>query len=161
MSQTQDKARSDELPESAETPRPPADGGTLDGKATALAIAGAALDKKALQIEVIDLRGIVDYADYVVVASGRSDRQVSAIAKGIEDDLKREHGVRCLGVEGLPQGRWVLMDYSDVIVHVFHQDTRGYYDLESLWIDAARVDLALPGREDELAEANRPYHFDE
>ncbi|MEM1418176.1 MAG: ribosome silencing factor [Myxococcota bacterium] len=147
----------------AATPRPSATDGapTLDGKATALAVAEAALDKKAQQIEVIDLRGIVDYADFVVVASGRSDRQVAAIAKGIEDDLKAQHGIRCLGVEGLPQGRWVLMDFSDVIVHVFHQDTRGYYDLESLWIDAARVDLEIPGREQEIAEANREYAFDD
>ena len=110
-------------------------------RSLALGIAEAGLEKKALHAEVIDLQGKVDYADFVVVMSGRSTRQVAAIAKGIEADLKQKFGRRCLGVEGLPQGSWVLMDFSDVIVHIFHEDTRGYYDLESLWIDAARVDI--------------------
>jgi ribosome-associated protein len=108
-------------------------------KELALAIAEAALDKKALNVEIIDVAGKVDYADFVIVMSGRSDRQVSAIARGVEEHLEKNLGVRCLGIEGLPQGTWVLMDFGEAIVHVFHQDTRGYYDLESLWIDAARV----------------------
>ncbi len=112
-----------------------------DGRAIALAVADAGLEKKALNVEIIDVTGKVDYADFVVVMSGRSDRQVAAIARGVEDALKQQHGVRCLGVEGLPQGSWVLMDFSDVVVHVFHEDTRGYYDLESLWIDAARIEV--------------------
>lgn len=114
---------------------------SVEGQALALAIAGAGLDKKAVNVEIIDVTGKVDYADYVVVMSGRSDRQVNAIARGIEEDLKKAHGVMALGVEGLPQGTWVLMDFGEVVVHVFHQDTRGYYDLESLWIDAARVNF--------------------
>jgi ribosome-associated protein len=105
----------------------------------AMSIAEVALDNKALNVEIIDVRGKVDYSDYVVVMSGRSDRQVNALGRNIEDDLKEKHGARCLGVEGMPQGTWLLMDYGDVIVHVFHEDTRGYYDLETLWIDAARV----------------------
>lgn len=105
----------------------------------ALAIAEAGLEKKALNVEIIDVRGKVDYADYVVVMSGRSDRQVNAIAKGVQQHLKQKEKTDCIGVEGLPQGNWVLMDFGDVVVHVFHQDTRGYYDLEGLWIDAARV----------------------
>jgi len=107
----------------------------------ALAVAEAALDKKAINVEIIDVTGKVDYADYVIVMSGRSDRQVNALARGIEQQLKQKKGIHCLGVEGLPQGSWVLMDFGDVVVHIFHEDTRGYYDLESLWIDAARVDL--------------------
>ena len=106
---------------------------------TALAVASAGLDKKALNVEIIDVRGRVDYADYVVVMSGTSDRQVSALAKFIEDDVQRKDKTRCLGVEGLPQGSWVLMDFGDVIVHIFHEDVRGYYDLETLWVDAARI----------------------
>jgi len=113
--------------------------GDDSARETALHIASAALDKKALNVEIIDVRGKVDYADYVVVMSGRSDRQVGAIAKGIQTDLKQKYGVACLGVEGLPQGSWALMDFGDVIVHIFHRDTRGYYDLEALWMDAARV----------------------
>jgi len=115
-----------------------------DGEArrVALAIADEGLDKKAQNVEIIDVHGMVDYADYVVVMSGRSDRQVNAIARGIEQGLQQKSVARCLGVEGLPQGNWVLMDFGDVVVHIFHQDTRGYYDLESLWIDAARVSPA-------------------
>ncbi len=105
---------------------------------TALAVASAALDNKALNVEIIDVRGKVDYADYVVIMSGRSDRHVAALARNIEDAL-RTIGQRCLGVEGLPKASWLLLDFGDVIVHVFHHDMRGYYDLERLWIDAARV----------------------
>lgn len=114
------------------------------GEQLALAVAEAALDKKAIRIEIMDVRGKVDYTDYVVVMSGRSDRQVNAIARGMEEELKHKHGVRCVGVEGLPQGSWVLLDFGDVVAHVFHQDTRGFYDLESLFIDATRVDFDNP-----------------
>jgi ribosome-associated protein len=111
------------------------------GRELALKVAEAALDKKAARIEIIDVRGKVDYTDYVIVMSGRSDRQVAAIARGIEEDLKHKYGSRCSGVEGLPQGNWVLLDFGDVVVHIFHQDTRGYYDLEALWLDADRVEF--------------------
>lgn len=114
--------------------------GTPDSKLLALAVAGAALEHKALNVEIIDVRGKVDYSDYVVIMSGRSDRQVAALARNIEATLQ-EQGQRCLGVEGLPHASWLLMDYADVIVHIFHEDTRGYYDLETLWIDAARVSV--------------------
>ena len=123
------------------TPRAARQKGAPEAQQVALWIASAALDKKAQDVEILDVRGKVDYADFVVIASGRSDRQVGAIARGIEETLKHEHEQRCFGVEGLTQGQWVLMDFGDVIVHVFHQDTRGYYDLEALWMDAARVDV--------------------
>ena len=104
----------------------------------AVAIAEAGLDRKALHVEIIDVRGKVDYADYVVIMSGRSDRHVASLARHIEEALHAV-GQRCLGVEGMPKASWLLLDFGDVIVHVFHQDMRGYYDLERLWIDAARV----------------------
>ena len=113
-------------------------GGKDDARVSALAIASAALEHKALNVQIIDVRGKVDYADYVVIMSGRSDRQVAALARNIQDTLDKR-GMRCLGVEGLPHASWLLMDYADVIVHIFHEDMRGYYDLEHLWIDAARV----------------------
>ena len=131
-----------ELPAPTRTKkRPPKKVATKDDPArkVALAIAEAGLDKKALHVEIIDVRGKVDYADYVVVMSGRSDQQVGALARSIEEDVQRKEKVRCLGIEGLPQGSWVLMDFGDVVVHIFHEDTRGYYDLEALWVDAARV----------------------
>lgn len=118
------------------TPRPTK--GKLEPRKVAMAAAEAGLDKKAVGVVVIDVEGKVDYADFVVVMGGRSDRQVSAICKGIEADLRDKHGVKCLAVEGLPQGRWALLDFGDVIVHVFHEDVRGYYDLETLWMDAAK-----------------------
>ncbi|MEM9193021.1 MAG: ribosome silencing factor [Myxococcota bacterium] len=116
-------------------------GQRIGGKDLAFAIAEAGLEKKALEVEIIDVQGKVDYADFVVCMSGRSDRQVSAIARGIEQSLKQEHSVRCLGIEGMPQGTWVLMDFGEAVVHIFHEDTRVYYDLESLWIDAERIQV--------------------
>jgi ribosome-associated protein len=106
----------------------------------ALAIAQAGLDKKALEVEIIDVTGKVDYADYVIVMSATSDRQAGAIARNI-DAVLAEAGHRASSIEGISQGAWVLMDYGDVIVHIFHQDTRGYYDLEALWSDAERVEV--------------------
>ncbi len=116
-----------------------------DPRAVALWAVEAALEKKAVHTEIIDVRGKVDYTDYVVIMSGQSDRQCQAIARGIEEDLARKHKVKCLAVEGLAQATWVLMDFNDVIIHIFHESTRAYYDLESLWMDAERVSSdALP-----------------
>jgi ribosome-associated protein len=115
-------------------------------RSLAVAIAEVGLEYKALNVEIIDVRGKVDYSDYVVVMSGRSDRQVNALGRHIEEDLQRLHKARCLGVEGMPSGTWLLMDYGDVVVHIFHEDTRGYYDLETLWIDAARVATGSAGQ---------------
>ena len=108
-------------------------------KDLALAIADIGLDKKALNVEIIDVGDKSDYADYVVVMSGRSDRQVRAIADHLLREMSQEHGARCMGVEGLPHGFWVLMDYGDIIVHVFYEETRNFYDLEGLWLDAKRI----------------------
>jgi len=123
------------------TPSPTSSDEPVVGRELALKVAEAGLDKKASHIEIIDVRDKVDYTDYVVVMSGRSDRQVTAIARGIEEDLKLKYGALCSGVEGLPHGNWVLLDFGDVVVHIFHQDTRGYYDIEGLWLDADRVEF--------------------
>ncbi len=101
-------------------------------------IAAAGLDKKAERIEIIDIGEKVDYADFLVLMSGRSDRQVRAVADGVTEML-REKGHRPGSVEGMQQGQWVLVDYTDVIVHVFVDEARRYYDLEGLWMDATRV----------------------
>jgi len=106
----------------------------------AMSIAQAGLDKKALDVEIIDVTGKVDYADFVVVMSATSDRQAGAIAKNI-DTVLSQAGHPAQSIEGLTQGAWVLMDFGDVVVHIFHQDTRGYYDLEALWSDAERVEV--------------------
>lgn len=110
-----------------------------ESKRIALAVARAALDKKAERIEIVDIGEKVDYADYLVVMTGRSDRQVKAIANAIEEALEKQRGLRVMGREGLSQGHWVLLDYGDVIVHVFLDEARKFYDLEGLWLDAPRV----------------------
>jgi len=112
----------------------------LDAKELALKIASAALDKQALTIEIIDVGTKVDYASYIVICSGRSERQVDAIATAVETGLKQQK-IYPLGVEGREANQWVLMDYGDVVFHIFEDHTRGFYDLDGLWIDAARVPL--------------------
>jgi ribosome-associated protein len=114
-----------------------------DARALAILIATAALEKKAISVEVLDVAGKVDYADFLVLMTGRSDRQVQAIAQGIEEAL-RLHGRRAQSVEGLPHANWVLMDYSDVVVHVFQDQARSANDLEGLWMDARRIPVPLP-----------------
>jgi ribosome-associated protein len=97
-----------------------------------------AAEKKAVDVVALDLRGVIDYTDFFVVCSGTSDRQVKAIADGILYGLKERDGVRPARVEGLAQARWVLMDYLDVIVHVFIPEVREYYALERLWGEVPR-----------------------
>jgi ribosome-associated protein len=110
-------------------------------------IAAAGLDKKAERIEILDIGEKVDYADFLVLMSGRSDRQVRSVADGVTEALK-EKGHRPGSIEGMQQGQWVLVDYSDVIVHVFVDEARRYYDLEGLWMDATRVPFEGGGRAD-------------
>ena len=97
-------------------------------------IVGYAADKKALDIVELDLRGVVGYTDYfVIICTGRTDRQTKAIHDGILEGLKKEHRVLPRRVEGVAEARWILMDYLDVVVHVFTPETREFYGLERLW----------------------------
>ena len=118
-------------------------GGTIAAHERALAIARAADARKAEDIVLLDLTGKVSYCDSFLLCSASNRRQVRAIAEGIVRDM-REAGVRVVGVEGLEASRWVLIDFGDVIVHVFEAPLRDFYDLEGLWSDAPRVPLALP-----------------
>jgi ribosome-associated protein len=102
----------------------------------AAAIAEYASDRKALDIVQIDLREIVGYTDYLVICTGRTDRQTKAIHDAVHQGMKSEHHLLPRRVEGLSQARWILMDYLDVIVHVFTPETRAYYRLEQLWGEA-------------------------
>jgi ribosome-associated protein len=97
------------------------------------AIAEQASDKKARDIVVLDLRGVLGYTDLFVICTGNTDRQAKAIHDGIHQALKAEHGLLPRRVEGLTEARWVLMDYLDVVVHIFTPETREYYRLEQLW----------------------------
>jgi ribosome-associated protein len=103
----------------------------------------AALAKKAVDPVLIDVCGRASYADFIAVVSGRSDRQVDAIADGVCEAMA-ERGRRPIGREGARNGRWVLIDFGDVVVHVFYHPLREVFDIESLWIDAPRVKLQIP-----------------
>ena len=115
-----------------------------EGREIAIAVAVAGLEKKAVGLEILDVSGKVDYADFLVLMTGRSDRQVAALSQGIEDALGKL-GKRALSVEGMPSARWVLMDFGDVVVHVFQEDARDLYDLEGLWMDARRIPVPIEG----------------
>lgn len=99
----------------------------------------AVLGKKAINPVILDVRGLTSIADVFIICSGRSNRQVTAIAEYIQLDLKKEHGIKPLSIEGLKEGHWVLIDYGHVIIHVFYEPVRNFYDLEGLWIDAKRI----------------------
>lgn len=113
------------------------------GLAEALRALALALDKKALEPVLLDVRGLCTYASFQLVVSGRSDRQVDAIAEGILVGMKAD-GFPPLSTEGKRSGQWALLDFGDVIVHVFHHPAREHYDLEGLWIDAPRVAIEVP-----------------
>lgn len=98
----------------------------------------AADDKKATDIVILDVKDLTSFADYFVICSAPSERQVQAIIRNIEDEL-RKRKIRALGVEGLETSSWVLLDFGDVIFHCFTDAAREYYDLEGFWIDAERI----------------------
>jgi len=102
-----------------------------------------ALDRKACDLVVMDVRGLTSIADFFIICSGRSDRQVQSIAQGLEEN-SAEHGIRLFAVEGTGRGHWVLMDFSDVIVHIFYEPVRKFYDLDGLWGHAPKAELPEP-----------------
>jgi len=129
-----------------------------DSRTKSLLCLKAAIEKKALNPVLLELKEITSFTDYFLLLSGKSDRQVQAIAQAIEEALKKR-GIRPLGQEGTLGGKWVLMDYEDVVVHIFLETLRKFYDLEGLWIDAPRVELEegvrASGRESGSKERDR------
>jgi ribosome-associated protein len=109
----------------------------------ALLLTRFALDKKACDLVVLDVHEHTSIADYFIVCSGRSDRQVQSIAQGIEENAAEE-GVKPFAVEGTQRGHWALIDFSDVIVHVFYEPVREFYDLDGLWGQAPKAKLPEP-----------------
>ncbi len=105
--------------------------------------AGAALDKKALDPLVLDLRWISSVAEFFIILTGTSSRHVQAVADNVMEAFKAI-GIKAMGEEGLREGKWVLLDYGEIVVHVFLEPVREYYDIERLWIDAPRLDLNDP-----------------
>jgi ribosome-associated protein len=101
----------------------------------------AAGDRKAHDLVVLDLREVASFTDYFVIASGTNVRQVQAVADAVQEQLRKQLGVKPARVEGYNSAEWVLLDYGDFIFHVFEEKSRRFYDLERLWRDAARVPL--------------------
>ena len=113
----------------------------IDSRKRALLCVNASLEKKAKDLVILNVSEISAFADYFILCSGTSDRQVRAVAAAIQENLKKA-GILPLGVEGEAAGRWILLDYDDVILHVFLESVRTFYDLERLWSGAPR--MAIP-----------------
>jgi ribosome-associated protein len=113
---------------------------SIDGKERLLLCINASLKRKAKNLTILNLKELSSFADYFIICSGTSDRQVQSIAASIHENLK-EYGIVPLGIEGENIGKWVLMDYEDVIIHVFYEPIREFYDIERLWPDAPRMDV--------------------
>ena len=112
-----------------------------DTKKRVLACVNASLEKKATNIVIMKVQEMSAFTDYFVIVSGNSDRQVQAIAAAIRENMKKE-GLLPLGIEGENHGQWVLMDYGDVIVHIFYAPVREFYNIERLWSDAPTMEVA-------------------
>lgn len=110
------------------------------GLEIAKACAQVALDTKAENVVLLDVRGLSSFTDYFVIMSGRSTRHVQGLAETIESELRSKR-VKTSTAEGLQEGMWVLLDFDDVVVHIFYHDQREFYDLEGLWHDAVKIQL--------------------
>ena len=113
----------------------------LDSRKRALLCINALLEKKAKDLVVLNVKELSAFADYFLICSGTSDRQLRAVAAAIQENLKTA-GIAPLGIEGEAAGQWILMDYDDVIIHIFLETVRSFYDLERLWSEAPR--MAVP-----------------
>ena len=113
---------------------------SINGEERVLLCVNASLKRKAKDLIILNVRELSSFADYFIICSGTSDRQVQAIAESIQENLK-ENGILPLGVEGERIGKWVLMDYEDIIVHIFYEPIREFYDIERLWSDAPRMEV--------------------
>ncbi len=118
---------------------------------TALAAAQVARDNRGEDILILDTRRLTSVFDYFVIVTGTSRRQLHAISEQIDDVLERQLGDQRLGIEGYRESRWILLDYGDVVIHLFDPETRQYYALEELWDDAPRVPFPHPNHPDPLA----------
>ncbi len=117
-------------------------------KEKAFLCARALLDRKAIDLVILEVKNLSSFTDYFLICSGNSDRQVQAIASHIEEKLG-EKGILPLGIEGKREGRWVLLDYGEVVIHVFYQPVREFYDLERLWSEAPRLSCRRKGKSEE------------
>jgi ribosome-associated protein len=127
--------------QAAVAPRPAPEERPDPTRPRAMAIAQAGLDKKAEDVLVLDVRGLTSYADYFVLMTADSERQATAVADHVDEQMKAMGSTR-VGSEGYETGRWILIDYGDVVAHVLSREARGFYDLEGLWADAPRFAVA-------------------
>ena len=111
----------------------------LTAQERAIKSAALALDKKALDVKILEIGRLSSIADYLVLASGRSDKQTQAIADSVRQGLKKFG--KALDIEGVKEGNWIVIDYGDVIVHIFQEEMRRYYNLDELWSAAPEVEI--------------------
>ena len=117
----------------------------MEPQELALYLADLLEEKQGLDIVIINVEDLVGYTSYFLISSGRSDRQVKALVDHLRRNTRKDLGIHSMGVEGADTGRWALIDFGDVVVHVFRENERDFYDLEGLWQDAPR--LERPGKE--------------
>ncbi len=113
---------------------------SMDGRELATSCAKIAIDAKAEDVTVLDVQGISSFTDFFVIMNGRSTRHVQGLAEAIEGEL-RSKKVKTSRAEGLQEGKWVLLDFDDVVVHIFYYDQRDFYNLEGLWHDAKKIEI--------------------
>jgi ribosome-associated protein len=133
---------SDESPRTAVARKKPAARRTAKVPKAVTGAVQAALDKKAENIVVLDLRKAGGFTDYFVICTGANARQITAIADGVRETLKRDFDERAALAEGVDRSEWILLDYFDFVVHIFSRDCRAFYGLERLWGNAERIDIA-------------------
>jgi ribosome-associated protein len=114
---------------------------TFTAKETAILCINAALEKKPKDLVIMNIRQVSSFADYYILMTGSSDREVQAISSIIQEKLK-ENGIRPLSTEGTTYGKWILLDYIDVVISIFHEPLREFYDLERLWSDAPSMKIS-------------------
>ncbi|MEN2993780.1 MAG: ribosome silencing factor [Thermodesulfovibrio sp.] len=124
----------------------------MDAKQKALKTAKFLHDKKAQDIQILELKDLTIITDYFVICSAESTTQVKALTEYLQESMEKE-GYTPYGIEGFSYAHWVLMDYGDVIVHIFLEETRRYYDLERLWLDAPRIKI-----EETISDRNRAVY---
>lgn len=113
----------------------------MNSKEKAVLCAAYALEKKALNVRILQVRELSSITDFLLIASGTSDRQVQAIVESVRLGLKKNHQISPIALEGVKEGRWALIDYGDVMVHIFQEPVREFYDLDGLWSEAPEIEV--------------------
>jgi ribosome-associated protein len=127
--------------------------GAIPERKLATALSTAALEKKATDLIILDMQGLIDYADIFIICSARNSRQTRAIADEIRQVAKAQFGIVPRGLEGQSTGRWLLVDFGDIVVHIFEETMRGFYNLDGLWRDAPQLPVPTVQPEEEEPES--------